>query len=195
MKPRSPFEDSRDVFYRSWAIGFGDLLTLLLCFFVLFISSESSQNYNDLHPKGVSNEFYPQNRLIVAEDKDGIALAETNLVEPASRGVSFLIAESMQGLESKLQEIFTFKETELKPEMIADLKARISTCARGLMQEQIALESTLISSLVIGEQLIKRGFGADNIKYQPLGSNCERLPRPSQNIEMKSQAFAVIRFN
>lgn len=160
--------------HESWLVSFGDLLTLLLCFFISSIS---------LSPFGKSVQV-PDNISVI----EGSAESQDKIVLALEAGKPF--ADTKQQLT---QREFGFSEMDftdnsrLNLESLNRLKAQaikligeypdleIQTCAQSELGSEQNWNLALLRMEKLRGQLIDSGIYPKSIRYEVLGTNCQIL--------------------
>lgn len=189
-----------------WHTSFGDLLTLLLCFFIAAIAlgplgvGGKGHDFKTLKADfGTSPGQYPNG----VSNTDGGTVLASALTEahPASSpgGSGFerriYIAEQAFGpLGSKLSRRARSKlKHSLRFDGSAALSAGVETCCRGIAQEnELGWRRSAKRALHLRRLLATAGWHAARIELRAWGGYCRALSSPAQAV---SDAAALIRLD
>ena len=174
-----------------WVVSFGDLLTLLLCFFLTMVSfgplgsGHKEQANKGLEP--MDPAFPAPGRRSAAAAAPGIVLAKSLNVAPRTESVrqfanrSFIFAETDFDVEPELPDS---RKREVMFEEIKTLSAKVvqvdvETCG-GKADESgdAAWEIAGKRSLALGREIANFGVNPAQVRLRVLGQHCELLMDP-----------------
>jgi hypothetical protein len=186
---------------RPWLITFGDLLTLLLCFFIaqVRLGAGAGSSISEVS----SRDAYAERPTVEPALKPGTALAQRSYDESV---------EALSVQPAMLQRSHRFLGRELEPAARrhgAGARARITSlfdsrgyewqsvevtvCARRVRHDSRSAASISIERAeVIARQLIDSGIPAALVRTRVLGAHCSPMPRRSRRA-VELQVNTVLR--
>ncbi len=145
-----------------WLLSFGDLVTLLLGFFVAIIA------YAMQHPQKASDS----NGI----DNTGTALAEVSIREESEPSSKLLLIPA-QGFDPDTGAVTEFGSNLLKSlgeiNLSAAQKVLISSCtAHGRRSEELTQFTGISRTLAIASQLLDRGMNPSRVQVEFVAGGC-----------------------
>jgi|GEM_PF-3208423 len=172
-----------------WFVTFGDLLTLLLCFFIAIIS-QTSNNPPDMSKNNQSERAVESSKQVLIDGPIEQPTGGTQFANLTLRGTAW------RGLTAELETVLELRRTDftelnqVSPEVLkqldglnnigpsAGMTKRIEVCVSGVQQSSWQQAQQRAESLA--RQINDAGFGALASEIVVLGPYCERLQLPPQ---------------
>lgn len=184
--------DPEEGLHSSWMLSFGDLLTLLLCFFLCALS------FSPLNPHRGNEAISKQNQQLadstastsvvpVALERAGTALAKLN-PEASEFGTLTKPNDSSELVVNLSESDFIRDAWEPVPNAIDKVKSQVRETSYAVLgvklescfpeqarAEEAAWAGSMSRILSMRGQLIDAGLPAALMRYRPLGPHCEAL--------------------
>ncbi|MCB0337207.1 MAG: flagellar motor protein MotB [Bdellovibrionales bacterium] len=163
------------VFRQAWLLTFGDLLTLMLCFFIALCSFQRFGSEADGLTDGNNSEKVPPTHKQAEELSAGTPLAKTN-IGGALPGL-VLNEEDFSDRQGSLSQ---FKAQELG-EFVAQAlshgrELEIESCAEGAQEQVLTLwAQSMYRAQDLQQLLTRHGVPPQAIRVRVLGPHCELL--------------------
>lgn len=186
--PRStPGDDSVDLSAAPWFTTLGDLLTLLLCFFLAAISFTSSEIIERRVKNGVTARMEGGSKLPGALPRRSV-ISGTQVAPQMTRESVIDFAETDFNRDGS--ELEGEKKTELHRivERIKGIKrATIFSCSRRGARSEVNWNLSIAQATGILGQLIDTGIEPERVNVQALGPQCD-------GVEWKRSAVSRVVF-